>query len=153
MIVDGVKIAVTKNWILDVLKIRIEVNRLNIEDLFLVTHAPTEQYEGDSFIETEYGSLRVFWRNDLPKDKIAQILHKARCEYPKKGQRFEPMRQTTREVHSKIELLKVYTPPPVQDGKNISAEIMRDADQVFDELTKENWKNTSGYDGNGDLIN
>jgi len=152
MIIDGVHIAVTREWIGDVLRLRIERQREDISQLFMITQAPSERFEGDSFIETEYGKLRVFWRNDMPKDKLAQILHLSKFRYPVKGQKLELANPTTNEAHEKHKL-----PTTIEDAKlrrEFNDEVRQDAAQAFDELKREGFvdKHKSPYDPNGDLI-
>lgn len=130
---------------------RIERQHMNITDLFMVTHAPTEHYEGDGFIETRFGKLRVFWRNDMPKDKLAQILHLTKFRYPVKGQALEIANMTTNERHIKHELPKT-TAVEHKARTEFSEEVKNDAAQVFDELKREGFTK-SAYDANGDLVN
>lgn len=90
MIVDGIHIPVTRVWLNDVLEKRIKEMKLKIEDLFLITRCVSRDVEGDSVIETEYGKIRVFFRADLPDNKLAYILHKSKFDFPKKNVRFQP---------------------------------------------------------------
>lgn len=87
MIVEDIHIPITKQWIGDVLKKRIEEQGLKIEDLFIVTRAINKQVEGDTIIETEYGKIRIFFREDLPPGKLAFILHKTKFDFPRKNTR------------------------------------------------------------------
>jgi len=152
MIINGVQIAVTRAWIEDVLRMRIEVNQLKIEDLFMVTQAPKETLEGDSFIETKYGKLRVFWRNDMPENKLAQILHTLKYKYPQKNNKLELANMTTDVPHQKVE-----PTPLVKSSTTVSREfdeeVKKVAAQVSDELDREGFNKNSGYDQNGDLVN
>jgi len=152
MIINGVQIAVTRAWIEDVLRMRIEVNLLKIEDLFMVTRAPSETLEGDSFIETKYGKLRVFWRNDMPENKLAQILHTAKYKYPQKNNKLELANVTTDVPHQKIDAPKLVAPVS-HISREFNDEVKKVAAQVSDELDREGFNKNSGYDQNGDLVN
>lgn len=87
MIVEDIHIPVTKEWIKDVLKKRIEEQGIKIEDLFIVTRAINKQVEGDTIIETEYGKIRIFFREDLPPGKLAFVCHISKFDYPRKNTR------------------------------------------------------------------
>lgn len=151
MIISGVQIAVTRQWIEDVLRMRIETNLLKIEDLFMVTQAPKETLEGDSFIETKYGRLRVFWRNDMPVDKLAQILHISKWKYPQKGNKLEIAAMTTDVPHTKVEPTP-FVQPVTTVSREFDEEVKKTAAIVADELEREGFNKSSGYDKNGDLI-
>lgn len=156
MIIDGVHLAVTRAWVEDALALRIMRQRLCIEDLFIVTHAPSEKLEGDGFLDTPFGKLRIFWRNDMPKDKLAQILHLSKFEYPRKGNRLVIANMTTNEAHQKSEIPKDSN-LAIKQRHDFSDEVKNAAAQAVDELNREGFsdvhKKPTFYDGNGDLIN
>lgn len=154
MKISGVHVAVTMSWIEDALAVRIERDGMKISDLFLITHSPTETKEGESFLETPYGKLRVFWRNDMPKDKLAQILHVSKFEYPRKGNALSEKNIanfTTNVAHTKIETTKAAA--QVKAVRNeFDDEARVDAARVIDELNRTNWSAEGNIDTHGDLV-
>jgi len=89
MLIDKVHIPVTKEWIKDVLDVRIGRLGLNIKDLFIITKSVSEATEGDTVLETYYGPIRIFFRNDMPNHKLALMLHTSKYPYPRKGNKYE----------------------------------------------------------------
>lgn len=87
MIIEGIHIPVTREWINDVLIKRVKEQGIKIEDLFIVTRAINRTSEGDTILETEYGRIRIFFREDLPPGKLALICHKSKFDSPKKNVR------------------------------------------------------------------
>lgn len=87
MIIDGLHIPVTREWINDVLAKRVKEQGIKIEDLFIITRTLSQKLEGDTFIETEYGKIRIFFREDLPPGRLALICHRSKFDYPKKNVR------------------------------------------------------------------
>lgn len=86
MVVEEQQIPITKAWLEDVLRIRVRKQGIKIEDLFIITRAINNQTEGDTELPTAFGRIKIFFRNDLPKDRLAVICHRSKFDYPKKGQ-------------------------------------------------------------------
>lgn len=83
MQIDGQAVKVQKWWIEECLKKRIEGFGVKIEDLFLIIRCP-KGASGDTFLETSYGSLRAFFTDEMPENKVALILHTSKFPYPRK---------------------------------------------------------------------
>lgn len=153
MNVDGVQVKITQSWVEDALRVRIGRQGLKIEDLFIVTHSPTETHDGDGYVYTSFGKIRIFWRADMPKDKLAQILHLSKFEYPRKGNKLVIANMTTNEAHQQVEKPKVASVER-KIRTAMDEEAAKDAMQVWDELKQEGFADSkSPYDKNGDLVN
>jgi hypothetical protein len=85
MIIDGIHIPVTRQWVGDVLEKRVKEQGIKIEDLFIITRCISRATEGDTMLETEYGKIRIFFREDLPPGRLALICHRSKFDYPKKN--------------------------------------------------------------------
>lgn len=81
MLINGNRV-ILERWLLEeVLEKRIKNFGVKIEDLFLVLPAPGG-FEGDDFVETNFGRLRVFFSRGI-EDTNVRLLHRSRYDYPK----------------------------------------------------------------------
>jgi hypothetical protein len=109
-----------KALLFELLEERITVNKLKIEDLFLLCRAPNGE-EGEQLVDTPYGKLRIFFINKPLKS--SHLLHRKKYDYPKIS------KVSTKGSHKTLdEIVKDYTK---KDVTTVANEALKQVNHKF----------------------